>query len=235
MSMSVELLEEVADMSTLSKEKTNRLLWLGRYSERAYITLHMLRKCYDTMIDEDEQAYLLFCKKMGIVNQYESSSDFMSHYLYDRENPDSLISMLNYANDNAIVLREEITSETLSYIQMSICHLGTCIEKRCDIIELQCVTDNLLAFWGSIDERIMNSSLRCVLKAGKLVESIDLHIRFDYSFERVNAIFMVLHDLIIKEKLIFDQEILMRLKVLMNAGEYRSEEVIQLINRLFCV
>jgi hypothetical protein len=233
--MNAGLYEDMLDVTTLSKEKTNRLLWLGRYSERAYITLHLLRKYYATMIDEDDQAYATFCHKMGIVNQYESSADFMNRYLYDRENPDSLIAMLHYANDNAIVLREEITSETLSYIQMAICHLSGCVEKRCDILELQSITDNLLAFWGSIDERVLNASLRCVLKAGKLLESIDLHIRFGYPFERVYAIFGALDDLILKEKLIFDEVILIRLRALMNSGEYNSPEAIQLVNKLFCV
>ena len=233
--MDAILFAEETDITTLSKEKTSRLLWLGRYSERAYITLHLLRKYNDKMIDEDDQAYAGFCNKMGIANQYESSSDFMNRYLYDRENPDSLISMLNNANDNAIVLREEITSETLSYIQMAICHLAGCVEKRCDILELQDITDNLLAFWGSIDERIMSSSLRCVLKTGKLLESIDLHLRFDYSFVRVHSLFNALKDLIVKERLIFDEEILTRLQSLMTVSDYRSPESLLLVNRLFCV
>ena len=38
-------------------------------------------------------------------------------------NPDSIISNLNRAYDNAIVLRESIGSETLSYIQLSLIHI----------------------------------------------------------------------------------------------------------------
>ena len=35
----------------ISVTKANSLYWLGRYEERVYITLHLLRKCYDKMID----------------------------------------------------------------------------------------------------------------------------------------------------------------------------------------
>ena len=35
----------------LSANKANSLFWLGRYEERVYITLHLMRKCYDKMID----------------------------------------------------------------------------------------------------------------------------------------------------------------------------------------
>jgi hypothetical protein len=221
------------DIASLSKEKANRLLWLGRYAERAYITLHILRKYHDRMIDEDEHAYIAYCTKMGIENQYTSASDFMNRYLYDHENPDSLFSMLNYANDNAIVLREEITSETLSYIQMAICHLHNCASQSSDINELQLITDNLLAFWGSIDARVANPSLRCVLKAGKLIESIDLHIRFGYSFDKVYQFFSPLGELISKEKSIFDEETLKRLQEQMTKIRYKELATLQSINRLF--
>ena len=33
----------------ISATKANSLYWLGRYEERVYITLHLLRKCYDKM------------------------------------------------------------------------------------------------------------------------------------------------------------------------------------------
>ncbi len=221
------------DISTISKEKASRLLWLGRYTERAYITLHLLRKYHDLMIDEDEFAYITYCEKMGIENQYRSSADFMNRYLYDRTNPDSLISMLTFANDNAIVLREEITSETLSYIQLSISHLNDCVERKCNIVDLQHITDYLLAFWGSVDARVGSSSLRCVLKAGKLMECIDLYIRFDYSFDRIYQFFIPLSDLVSKEKYIFNEEKLKHLHKSMTRNSYKDAKTLESVNGLF--
>lgn len=223
------------EISTLSNDKAIRLLWLGRYMERTYFSLHQLRKYHDQMIDEDEFAYRDFCLKMGIKDQYQSATDFMVSYLYDKSNSDSLVSMLTYANDNAIVIREEITSETLSYIQLCIARLKECATHSLVISELQIVTDYLLAFWGSIDVRMANSSMRNVLKAGRLIESVDLHIRFNYSFERVNQLFGHLNDLVNKEIYIFNEDIQDQLKEQMKPDTYRDIRTLQLVNKLFKV
>lgn len=45
---------------------------------------------------------------------------FLMSYLYDKENSDSIVSNLQRAYDNAIVLRDEISSKVLSYIQMGV-------------------------------------------------------------------------------------------------------------------
>ena len=44
----------------ISAAKANRLYWLGRYEERVYLTLHLLRKCYDKMIDGTPEDYETF-------------------------------------------------------------------------------------------------------------------------------------------------------------------------------
>ena len=41
----------------ISANKANSLFWLGRYEERVYITLHLMRKCYDKMIDGEMEDY----------------------------------------------------------------------------------------------------------------------------------------------------------------------------------
>jgi hypothetical protein len=48
--------------------------------------------------------------------------------MYDPQNRVS-VAGLESANDNAIVLREEIKSESLSYIQMSLCYIKECAEE----------------------------------------------------------------------------------------------------------
>lgn len=50
----------------LSTTKANRLFWLGRYAERVYIALHLLRKHFDLMIDEDVTAVLLTRKPFSL-------------------------------------------------------------------------------------------------------------------------------------------------------------------------
>ena len=68
-------------------------------------------------------------------------------------NPDSLISNLNRAYDNAVVLRESIGSEALSYIQMSVYDMENAAKSEVPLLELQQVLVNIHAFWGIIVSR----------------------------------------------------------------------------------
>lgn len=167
--------------NAISAIKANRLYWLGRYTERVYISLHLLRRYYDKMIDGEPKEYEEYYQKLDTNNPYPDRESFRIGYMYDEKNPCSLISGLTAANDNAIVLREEIMSETLSYIELSLSCIRKSAEKKDDnITDLQPITDYLLAFWGSVDERVFDERVRNFLRIGKLVENMDMHIRFDY-------------------------------------------------------
>ena len=48
----------------ISANKANSLFWLGRYEERVYITLHLMRMCYDKMIDGEMEDYWPFWQKL---------------------------------------------------------------------------------------------------------------------------------------------------------------------------
>ena len=108
---------------TIPANKANRLFWLGRYTERVYISLHLLRRYYDRMIDGQPKDYEEFYQKLDFGNPYPDKESLRLGYMYDANNPASLLSELVAANDNAIVLREEIKSETLSYVQLSLLSL----------------------------------------------------------------------------------------------------------------
>jgi uncharacterized alpha-E superfamily protein len=219
--------------SGVSSAKASRLYWLGRYAERVYLTLHMLRKHFDLMIDEDKHAYITFCTKMGIENKYTSADDFTKRYLFDCSNPESVINMLDRVKDNAMMLREEIMTETLCYIELSIAHMNKPEVQSAGIEGLQRITDYMLAFWGSIDERIVDNQIRHSIKFGKFVESLDLHIRFDYQFNRVEGIFNRLLHTIEKECYICDEMTLLTLKQHFTFDDYKNIGVLQLINSLF--
>lgn len=135
-------------MGIISVEHTDRLYWLGRYSERVYTTIRMFAQCYDTMIDDIEEEYDRFCHNLDIPNIYQSGEDFIERYCFDESDPNSIYSNLLRAYDNAIVLREEIGSETLSYIQLAIYEMQKAHQSQAPLIELQKVTDNIVAFWG---------------------------------------------------------------------------------------
>ena len=72
------------------------------------------------------------------------------------------------------MLREEIGSETLSYIQLAIYDMHKAKISRAPLIEMQNVIDNLLAFWGIADDIIDSEQIRNIIKTGKRVERVDL-------------------------------------------------------------
>ena len=107
-------------MGTEILSKTNRLFWLGRYVERTMIEIEVMMVAYDDAIDRNDFDFRTFCERLEIDCPYETSDGFILGYLFDKDYPHSIISSLNYAYDNAIVLREVISSAALSYIQMAV-------------------------------------------------------------------------------------------------------------------
>ncbi|MBS7339717.1 MAG: alpha-E domain-containing protein [Lachnospiraceae bacterium] len=164
-------------MGIISVEQTNRLFWLGRYSERVYTTLRLYYNSFDMMIDEITDSYTEFCRMVDIPDVYGSKEVFKENYPFDEDNPDSIFSNLNRAYDNAIVLREEIGSEALSYIQLAIYDMNKAKISRAPLIEMQRVIDNILAFWGIVDDSIDSEQVRNIIKTGKRIERIDLYAR----------------------------------------------------------
>ncbi len=164
-------------MGIISVEQADRLYWLGRYTERVYTTLRMFSKSFDSLIDGIADSYVDFCKSIDIPNVYMDKADFVRRYPFDVEISDSIISNLNRAYDNAIVLRESIGSECLAYIQLAIYEMNKAANSKSPLIELQRVNDNLLAFYGIVDDQIDSENVRNIIKAGKRIERIDMYAR----------------------------------------------------------
>ena len=101
----------------------------------------------------------------------------MKYSPFDEDNPDSIISNLIRAYDNAIVLRESIGSESLSYIQLAIYEMNKAKLSDAPLLELQLVIDDILAFWGMIDDKLDDDHIRNIIKSGKRIERFDLYAR----------------------------------------------------------
>lgn len=152
---------------------TDRLYWLGRYTERVYTTVQHYSKSYDIMIENADE-YKHYCNSLDIPDIYTDADHFLKDYPYNEANPDSIISNLTRAYDNAIELREEITSESLAYVQLCIYEMNKCAQSAAPMLEFQHITDYILAFWGCADDLIEDENTRNLIKVGKRVERIDL-------------------------------------------------------------
>ncbi|MFI3267953.1 MAG: alpha-E domain-containing protein [Rikenellaceae bacterium] len=226
----------------VSAAKANRLFWLGRYVERGYISLHLLRRYYDNMIDDHTDAYEEYYKKLDGYNPYPDAQSFRIGCLYDHDNPCSIVTALEQANDNGILIRKEISTETLSYIQLSLSLIKNAESKsETNITHLQLITDYLLAFWGSIDERVFDESIRNLLRIGRLIENLDMHIRFEYDYYRIREAFDSLLLRVEKSGAIFDHVILAQLNQLLTEELYDpqnteyKQKLIKYLNSLVLV
>ncbi|MCQ2159932.1 MAG: alpha-E domain-containing protein [Bacteroidales bacterium] len=206
----------------LSPSKANSLYWLGRYTERVYLELHLLRLCFDKMIDGDPQEYGKYLSAIGGVSRYPDQASVINGLVHDLSNPASVISSVERCNDNAVLLRDEIKSPTLGYIQMPLELLRqnakNGIEPNVD--ELQTLTDWMLAFWGSIEERVYDDRVRTILKIGKLIEHIDMNVRFDYKFYRIEEAFKALGHCKAEEPRAFNDEVTDELREMLTEEKY---------------
>lgn len=180
----------MANEKILSATKANNLFWLGRYESRVYMTLHLMNKVFDKMIDGSPADYMDLWNKLDMTGIYDTPEAFTLGMLYDEDNPSSLISSQRLAMDNAILLREDIMSETLSYLEMSTALLRKCkAAGETNISQLQSVVDWSLAFWGSAEQRTHNVRAIVLMILGRNVELMDMLIRFGYPYKRVEVAF----------------------------------------------
>lgn len=211
-------------MGTISLEHSDQLYWLGRYTERVYTTLKLFSRSYDIMIDTDIEHYIEFCEKLDIPNIYTSSDDFSERYCFDKNDVNSIFSNLTRAYDNAIVLREEIGSETLSYIQLAIYDMEKSKKSKAPLIELQRVLDDIMAFWGMVNEQTESRNARNLIKTGKRVERLSMYSRLNIRGEAIVREANRLKSRIEQTKLPYSEEHLNNLLLLVNDdnSEYRK-------------
>ena len=169
-------------MTTISKEHSDRLYWLGRYTERAFTSLRTIQKLYDKMRD-DRRGYTNYLKCFGLNDTYGSNDTFMRSFLYDDCNVNSVAYSLERAYDNGIVLREEISTEALSFLQLAKDSLGKSGMSANTRLSLMPLEDLLFGFWGCINEHIYDDEIRNIIYIGKTVERLDLYIRMKYPYD----------------------------------------------------
>ena len=170
-------------MGIITIEKIDRLWWMGRYIERAFSCIKLFMETSDCMIDRDIDEYKEFCAKLGIPDIYRDKEDFLYSYPLSEKNPDSIISSLSRAMDNAMILRETIGSETLGYLQLALDKMRSDALRTAvaDYFHLQHVLDLLLAFWGSVEDNVDDERIRNVARAGKRFERVDIMLRMGKS------------------------------------------------------
>lgn len=163
-------------MGTISLELSDRLYWLGRYTERVACTLGALGTLYDRLI-EDADGYQEYLKAFGLLDVYGDQSAFFKSFLYDENNSGSVAYCLERAYDNGIVLRETISTEALAFLQMSKDILQRAQNSRNPRLSLMPLRDALYSFWGCIMDKIYDEEIWNLIFCGKSMERLDHCLR----------------------------------------------------------
>ena len=222
-------------MGIISMEKVDHLYWLGRYTERVYTTLRMFFHIYDKMIEQPEGIYAKYCERLNIPNIYTTNRQFVRSYLFGENNPDSVLSNMRRAYDNAVVLRDELSSTVLSYVQLALDTFESCRKTTAPLLELQQVIDYLLAFWGGADDYVEHEDCRNILKCGKYVERLDLCIRLDYHTKDLEKEYRKLCNRLEKTNLIYHQPSLDRLEEIIFREEHPEQHYREALGCLGCL
>ena len=219
-------------MGIISFEQADRLYWLGRYSERVYTTIRLYFESYDELIDGSEDLYRNFCRSIDIPDVYGSMEVFEERYPFDSSDPNSIMSNLTRAYDNAIELRDEIGSEVISYIQLAIYAMNKANISSAPLIEMQKVMDNILAFWGIADDSIDSEYARNMIKAGKRIERIDLYGRLKQPRKELHREVKRLIPRLERSGLTYNKENLMLLKTLVEADELDYRQIVYTVESI---
>ena len=218
-------------MGVKSLDVTNRLFWLGRYSERVYTTLQLFAKRYDQMLDQGD-TYGEFCQSLDIPNIYPTAQNFLRRYPFDESDPNSIASNLRRAYDNGIELRQEIGTEELSYIQLAVYEMSRARNSQAPMLEFQKIVDNILAFWGIIDDQVEDENTRNIIKVGKRVERIDLYGRLHVDRESMTREVHRLNGRIRRCEIHFREDVLTALNALILEEPMNYREIVTQIERI---
>lgn len=205
-------------MDIIAVDKVDNLLWLGRYSQRVYMTIREFFIRYDAMIEHPD-FYIQYCENLQIPNAYSDLNDFVRHYIEDKNDPNSIVTTLNRTYDNCIVLRNELGSETMSYLEVALNSLEDIQDFDSFSIDLQTVLDYILAFWGSIDENIENYEIRNIIKLGKRLERLDMFLRLRRPYKDLHMASETLDHRLKKAKIPYNREAFMHARELIEGNE----------------
>jgi len=224
-------------MGTISVEYSSNLYWLGRYAERAYTTLNTFFNYHDKSLDKEKNSYREFLDNLDIADKYGNHSRFIQGYLYDETDCFTISSTLRFAYDNALVCRNVIGSEALAYIQLAVDAFRSSRNAKNLRLSLIPVIDYLLAFWGSVDDKISSAEARTIIRCGKLVERLDLYFRFAYDYKHINSEYEKLCRVLthVRKGFFNAQHLAVLVEVLAIEENYkeRFDEVLKSLNRLF--
>ena len=180
---SVSLMPQAREhaLSLVTASNADNLYWLGRYTERTFTTLVQFFPFYDRVMDTDVDAFRPLAHALDLPEHFEDFDEFIHSFLYDKDNPDSVCSSIQSAFGNAVVLRPELSSRLLQYVELAVANITDAAERSADakdIYKQRDITDDMLAFWGGLENSAATPAFKAFVFIGKYLERLDLYTRF---------------------------------------------------------
>ncbi len=172
------------DKIPLTLKQVDSIYWLGRYTERVLTTLKFLMDVYDSRLDSQFD-YSQYCYDLDIYNGFTSLADFCNRYAFDKNYASSIICSMTRSYDNAIMLRETIGSDALSYIELALRRLENAQFSKTPVLSFQKVIDCIMAFKGQVFDSILDHNIRHILLAGFTIERLDMYLRLNMNEDKV--------------------------------------------------
>ena len=219
-------------MGIITIEKSDNLFWLGRYTERVHTTLKYYIEATDLMIDKEPGYYATLCQKTGIPDVYGSREKFLTTYPFDTNDPNSIISNLYRAYDNAIVLRDYIGTETMAYIQLALDDIKRANREDTFLADLMLVIDHILAFWGCVNDQIIDEPTRNIIKLGKGIERLDLYLSLDRPAADIRREYGRMKQFLRKSHMRYDASVLYTIDNMLLQDEFSYRNVQSLLRSL---
>lgn len=217
---------------TVSLEKADHLLWLGRYMERSYTTQRFILAAYDQALDDVFGDWKESLEELGFDAEVETVREFFRGCLFDAGHLSSIAHSLNAAYDNAVRLRDVLGSEAISYVQMALDSLEAAQGSDAPLLDLQLVEDHIMAFKGCVDDFVANDAARNLIKCGISIERIDLYARLSYNLPRVRQEVHRLASRINRTGAPFDQAVLTSLVGIVFSPSFPNEVTYDELGRI---
>ena len=219
-------------MGIITIEKSDSLLWLGRYVERVHTELKYFLTGTDRMIDTETEYYAVLCEKIGIPDIYYSRRAFVERYPFDESDPNSLISNLNRAYDNAILLRNDIGSDTFAYIQLALDDFRNAERGDTPLADLMLVIDHILAFWGCVNDIIDDEVTRNIIKLGLGLERLDLYLSSERPINDIRKEYRKMKQYLNKSHMRYDDSVIYTIDSMLEEGSIDYRNVKKLLRGL---
>lgn len=165
----------------------NSMYWLGRYLERAENYARFIDVNFNLMLDlpqDIQEQWKPLIKATGDYDAFTKRHQTFDkntsiHFLaFDYENPNSLISSITFARENARITRENLTKETWEKINLAYHFVKKGAEKKVWLKQdprdfFESVKSQILLLYGLADSTVARTEGWHFRQLGQLLERAD--------------------------------------------------------------